>query len=386
MRAIILAAGEGYRLRPLTVHTPKVMLPVGNRPILEYVIEALRKKDVRDITLVVGYHADKIKQYFGGGRDFGVRIDYVLQKKQLGTAHALYQARCDEEFILLYGDNIIDEKCVETLLNAEKNTILASRSYRASEYGVLVREKERVVIVEKPESGEESMVFTGMGRFGPEIFDEIEKAMNEEIYDLPKVLNRNPLSIQSCSCNWMDAVFPLDLLNLNRHALQNNIRKLGGKVESATIVGNVEIGDGTVISAGAYIRGNVRIGENCFIGPNTVILGDTSIGDGASIGAQSYVENSIIMEDAQIEEGALIKNSVIGRDVSIGPRFTTVSGERDKVFGNRIYRFVGGAVVGDGAVLGAAIVVHPAVHIGSGARVSDLKVLSDDVADEESVR
>ncbi len=386
MRAIVLAAGEGYRLRPLTVHTPKVMLPVGNRPILEYVIEALRRKNVRDITIVVGYHADRVKQYFGSGRDFGVNITYVHQRKQLGTAHALYQARCDEEFLLLYGDNIIDERCVEQIMGAERNTVLVSRSNRAREYGVLVHGKDRTIIVEKPESGEENVVFTGIAKFGPEIFGEIERAMREEIYDLPKVLNRIKINYLNASCGWMDAVFPLDLLDLNRHALRGITRRLGGKVENATIVGNVEIGDGTVVGAGSYISGNVRIGENCFIGPNTVILGDTSIGDGVRIGAQSYVENSIIMEDTQIEEGALIKNSVIGRDASIGARFTAISGERKKVVGDRIYRLVGGAVVGDGAEIGAVVVLHPGVHVGAGAKIADLKVLNEDVSDGESVR
>ena len=387
MRAIILAAGEGYRLRPLTTYMPKVMLPVGNKPIMEYVIDALRDNDVKDITIVVGYRADKIKQYFGNGADFGVRINYVEQKKQVGTAHALYQARIDEEFILLYGDNMIGKECVYELLNSEVNTIIGSYSAKPSRYGVIETQGRKLMkIKEKPPINEEAIVFTGMGHFDGEIFRVTEEKMKEDIYKLPDVLNAMDIKLRVLDCGWRDAIFPWDLLELNSYSLRGNVRKLAGKIEESVIIGNVEIGENTRIGSGAYIRGNVRIGENCEIGPNSVIIGETSIGDGVRIGALSYVENSIVMSDTNIGVNAFIKDAIIGREVTAGSKFITVSGRVNRIVDKEIIEIEGSAVIGDGASLGSVVVVHPGVIVGSNARVGDLKVLEKDVSNWESVR
>ncbi len=387
MRAIILAAGEGMRLRPLTTYMPKVMLPVGNKPILEYVIDALRENNVDDITIVVGYRADKIKQYFGNGTDFGVKIRYVEQRKQLGTAHALYQARGKGEFILIYGDNMITPKCVSELLNTEVNTIIASYSSKPSRYGVIeAKGKKLVKIKEKPKIEEGAMVFTGMGHFDSKIFERIEEGMEGERYKLPDILNNMEIKIKAVDCEWMDAIYPWDLLELNSHALRSNVRRLAGKIEESIIIGNVEIGENAKIGAGSYIKGNVRIGENCEIGPNSVIIGDTSIGEGVSVGALSYIENSIIMEDTHIGANAFIKDSVIGREVSIGTKFITISNRRERIVDGEVIEVEGGAVIGDGAQLGSVVVVHPGVSVGSNAKIADLKVIEMDVANNESVR
>ncbi|MFQ6056234.1 MAG: sugar phosphate nucleotidyltransferase, partial [Methanosarcinales archaeon] len=118
MKAVILAAGEGLRCRPLTLTRSKVMLPVANKPIIEHVINACRENNIKDIILVVGYKKEKIMDYFKNGIDFGVNITYVHQKKALGTAHAILFAEklIDNEFIVLNGDNLVDEKAISDLL------------------------------------------------------------------------------------------------------------------------------------------------------------------------------------------------------------------------------------------------------------------------------
>ncbi len=386
MQAIILAAGEGMRLRPLTTYMPKVMLPVGNKPIMEYVIESLRKNYVKDIKIVVGYKADMIKQYFGNGSDFGVHIDYVEQKKQLGTAHALYQAKVNGEFLLLYGDNMVDERCVKELINSKRNTILGAYSKKPFRYGVIESSGHKLVKIKEKLPKEGALVFTGMAHLDGKIFDVIEDKMKEGIYNLPDILNYIGANIKVVDCGWRDAIFPLDLLDLNSYALRRNVRKLAGKIEEATIIGNVEIGENSRIGAGSYIKGNVKIGEDCDIGPNTVIIGDTSIGDGVSIGSFSHIENSIIMGNTHIDVGAIIKNSVIGREVFIAPRFTTISGKSKRILDNEVVESEGGAVVGDGAIIGSSVVVHPGVNIGSNSKIADNKILKEDVLNGESVR
>ncbi|OYT47556.1 hypothetical protein B6U83_04840 [Thermoplasmatales archaeon ex4484_36] len=141
MKAVILAAGEGRRLRPLTESMSKGMLPVGNRPILSYGIEALKEVGVRDIVMVVGYRREKIQNYFGDGRQFGVNIEYVVQRSRLGTAHALMQARekVDGPFLLLPGDNLFTSQGLKRLLELPEGSwgMLITESRMPSKYGVV---------------------------------------------------------------------------------------------------------------------------------------------------------------------------------------------------------------------------------------------------------
>ena len=384
MHGIILAAGEGTRMRPLTRYMPKVMVPVGNKPIMEYIIDSFRKNGIQDIIIVVGYMADKVKQHFGNGKDFGVRIEYRVQDKQLGTAHALYQAKdVDDEFILVYGDNLVPPECIMEIIDTSPNTILASMAKKPYIYGMIDTRGEVKIVKRKGMGG---LVFTGVGYFNQDIFSKIEETMNEDIYGLPDVLNRaGNIQFISSECGWEDALYPWDLLNINSRILSQTPKILAGKIEHANIIGNVEIGEGSFIGGGAYIKGNVKIGRNATIGPGTVIIGDTSIGDGVMIGALSYIENSIIMCDTRIEEGSYIKDSIMGRNCTIRPKFMAISGGRRILINSEIIDFEGGVVVGDNAVIGAGVVAHPCVKIGANAKISDLKIIRDDIEDDASV-
>ena len=147
MKAVILAAGEGRRLRPFTETMPKVMLPIANKPILEYVFDAIKKAGINEIVVVVGYKKEIIMEYF---KDYeGLKISYVFQDKQLGTAHALLQARnhIKETFLVLSGDNIIDE---ESLSNIIQDRDFRNMLYLASaglKYYSMANHKDKMVIL-----------------------------------------------------------------------------------------------------------------------------------------------------------------------------------------------------------------------------------------------
>ena len=205
VQAVILTAGEGTRLRPLTVSRVKGMIPIANRPILEYVVNALAKNNIRDIIMVVGYKKERIMAYFEDGIDFGVKIQYADQKKQLGTAHALVQAQdlIKKDFLVLSGDNIIAPEGISNLLEENKNdaSLLITHSDTPSKYGVVGLTGNRVKhIVEKPEiTGDlltkgvpsifslalwehqeksiSNIISTGIHRFHPKIFKHIEAIM-----------------------------------------------------------------------------------------------------------------------------------------------------------------------------------------------------------------
>jgi len=183
MKAVILAAGEGKRLKPFTEDMPKVMIPLANKPILEYVIEALSKNGIHDIILVVGFKKERIMDYFGNGQKYGVRIDYVIQERQIGTGHALLQAEnyLDNDFLVLPGDNIIDKKSVESIAQTKgHNALLIEKSITPSKYGVVQIKNDVIAgIIEKPVIADANQVSTGIYRFSLSIFDVLKEAMKE---------------------------------------------------------------------------------------------------------------------------------------------------------------------------------------------------------------
>ncbi|MFY1113399.1 MAG: sugar phosphate nucleotidyltransferase, partial [Methanosarcinaceae archaeon] len=151
MKAIILAAGEGLRCRPLTLTRSKVMLPVANKPILEHVINSLEENGVKDIILVIGYEKERIMDYFEDGLNFGVNIKYVEQKAQLGTAHAIKQAKKligpdDTAFLVLNGDNLVEARTIADLLSKCEGdaSLLTVKMEETEGYGVVLTEGKKV--------------------------------------------------------------------------------------------------------------------------------------------------------------------------------------------------------------------------------------------------
>ncbi len=339
MRAVILAAGEGLRCRPLTLTRSKVMVPVANKPLLEHIISAVAENGIRDIILVVGYKKERIMDYFGDGLDFRVNISYVFQDAQLGTAHAVKQLRrlVEGDFLVLNGDNLVDANTIADLLTGRSGsvTLLAVEREQTLGYGVVISDGSRVKkILEKPKEVVSHLVNAGIYIFSPEIFDEIDKTPLSEsgeyaITDTIQQMINDDRSVNMVTSRsmWMDAVHSWDFLKANAVVLVDCRRKLSGTIEeSAVIRGNVVIGENSLIRGGCYIVGPAIIGRNCDIGPNTVILPSTAIGDNTSIGSSVEIQNSILMNDVRIGSNSYISNSIIGANNTIGPHLSTEVG------------------------------------------------------------
>lgn len=339
MKAVILAAGEGLRCRPLTLTRSKVMLPVANKPLLEHIINAVAQNDIKEIILVVGYKKERIMDYFGDGVDFGVKISYVFQGAQLGTAHAVKQVKeyVDEDFLVLNGDNLIDAGTIADLLAGRSGavTLLAVEREQTLGYGVVMSENGRVTkILEKPKEVVSHLVNAGVYIFSTEIFDEIDKtplsetgeyAITDTIQQI--ILKEKSVSLVESRSTWMDAIHSWDFLKANAAVLEGCKRILKGTVEKgATIKGDVALGENSIIRGGCYIVGPVTIGKNCDIGPNTVILPSTAIGDNTSIDSSVEIQNSILMNDVRVGGNSYISNSIIGANNTIGPHFSTEVG------------------------------------------------------------
>ena len=397
LKAVILAAGEGRRCRPLTQTRSKVMLPVGNRPFMEHVINALAENGIHDLYIVVGYQKERVMDYFEDGVDFGVNITYLEQNELLGTAHALGKAvdYIDEPFLVVNGDNLIDSRAVSELISARgDNVILAALRRHSGDYGVLMVEQERVkAIVEKPGRPCSGILNTGAYKFSPEIFQDIHNTPLSErgSYELTETISQMiaggreivPLIGKGV---WADAIFAWDLLHANAMALGLKDMNIEGEVEEgAKIKGPVEVGEGSIIRSGSYLVGPVSIGEDCDIGPGVVILPSTSIGDSARIGPHSEVRNSIIMNDARIGSGAIVSDSVLGASSILGDQMVVESGLCVVELEEAFLRAEFGAILSDNVTVGARVMAHAGTVVGSGARIDSGCIIRGQIERESRV-
>ncbi len=269
MKAIVLAAGEGSRLKPFTATRPKVMIPVGNKPILEYVINALQESGIIDIILVVGYKREKIMDYFSDGHKWGVNITYVEQYQQLGTAHALRQAShlIKDHFLVINGDTVIDASAIKEIMRYQSGdaTMLTVTVDKAQKYGVVQTQNHLVKsIQEKPAHKEAgNTVNAGVYCFSPKIFDflefmDISERGDYEITDAIKKMIENGIPVRAVHTNatWMDAAYLWDLIELNAATLARQKAENHGTIEEgAHVIGAVNVGENTTIRSGCYIVG-----------------------------------------------------------------------------------------------------------------------------------
>ncbi len=388
-QAVILAAGEGQRLRPFTASRPKVMIKVANRPLLQYVIEALAKNGIRKLAIVVGYKKEQIQDFFGAGERFGVDISYVVQKQQLGTAHAIKQSQplVKGHFLALAGDSLVEPQTIAPLLKSAANTILVTQKENASKYGVVGYEDGRVTsITNGHESEEFQWVSTGNYYFDERIFDFIGQEVDQNEVFRNMLSEGVIISAVRTSGQWLDIAYPWDILQVNDTALQTLRPQIAGTVEHGVYMkGPVSIGKGSVIMANSYLSGPLLIGENCRIGPNACVFASSSLGDNVTVSSFCEIRNSVIEDGVTIGPSSLIVDSVIDRSTSIGSHLLTRSEEVEVKVEGEYHKVIIGAMIGENCLLGDFITVNPGVMIGNSARIKPLRHVMENIADRSIV-
>lgn len=218
-KAVILAGGQGLKMRPFTYEMPKAMIPINNRPVLEYIIENLRRNDIREIILSIGYLGDKIKEYFGDGSKFGVKITYQIQKKETGTIEPLLQAQKligNDPFIYYYGDVLTAIDLIDMadfhLAGGAIATVAITSVRESSNWGVVRLKGNKVLsYLEKPSSRKDlsHLINAGIYIFEPEIFNYIKPGMTRIEKDLiPELVERNMLNGYIYDSEWYDVGNP----------------------------------------------------------------------------------------------------------------------------------------------------------------------------------
>ena len=375
MKAIILAAGEGSRMRPLTYTRPKVMLPIANKPILEHLLIEAREAKITEFIFVVGYHDEQVRDYFGGGDKWGVTIDYCSQRRQLGTADALKMVKglISGNFLVINGDIVVSRKDIKRLASKGNNTVSVAAVEDTEDLGVVELSGDKVVrIYEKVEKPPSRMANAGLYLLTPDIFDAISRISKSprgeyEITDSLQLMidNEEYVSYQEISY-WLDISYPWDLLPANESLLGGIKPQNLGEVEKNVVMkGKVSIGKGTVVRSGSYIVGPVMIGQDCDIGPNCYIRSYTSIGDNCHIGAATEVKNSIIMKGTKVPHHNYVGDSIIGEGCNFGSGTKIANLRLDKedimVAGIATKRRKLGAIIGDGVETG----INASINVGS---------------------
>lgn len=411
MKGVILTAGEGTRMRPLTLSRPKTMLPVGGKPILQYNIEALKEAGVEDITLIVGYHEDVIKKYFGDGAELGVKINYITQGERLGSAHAIgtLSGSITGAFIILNGDILVGSQLIKDLTHkfesSDAKTILTLIEVEdPTPFGVVELEGDKIMdLVEKPspEEAPSNLINAGIYLFDEDIFLAIKKTEisprgEYEITDSIKIQienNNAVLGIQSDD-KWMDIGRPWELLDINEHYLHDMENQILGEIEEGvTIHGPVFIGKNSIIRSGSYIMGPVRIGENCDVGPNSFMRKHTCLGDNVRVGNAVEIKNSIIMDDTNVNHLSYVGDSIIGAKCNIAAgtnianlRFDdkniklTVKDQRIDSGRRKL-----GVIFADGVKTGINTSFNPGVKVGLNSRIGAGSIISKDIPSNKIV-
>lgn len=388
-QAVILAGGEGQRLRPFTVTRPKAMLYLGGKPILAHVVEALARNGIRDIIVVAGYKREQVFDYLGSGEQFGVKITYVTQEKQLGSAHALAQAQgaTEAEFMVLSGDNLIEPETIAEFIKVNPDAVLVKRVENPVGYGVVSVDGGLIRSVEeKPRVAASNIVNTGIYAFTKQVFDFIEPDLG-----IPDVLNSliakgHAIKAVETDSTWLNVVYPWDILSVNSAVLEHVQASVGGTIEAGvSLKGQVSVGKDTIIRSNSYIMGPVVIGVRCEIGPNVCIMPATTVGNNVVISPFTTVRNAVIGADVNIGPGSIVQGSVIDDGCTITGHFTTCVGQSQIMVDGDCHAVNVGAMLGAGCSLGSGVVAQPGVILGNYSQVQSLKLISGRLPDRSLV-
>jgi glucose-1-phosphate thymidylyltransferase len=333
MKALILAGGSGTRLRPITHTSAKQLLPIANKPVMFYGLEAIREAGITEAGIVVGSTAAEIRDNVGDGSSFGLHVTYLQQSAPLGLAHAILIARDylgDDDFVFYLGDNFIVGG-ISSLVTAFRETkpdarILLTRVPEPRSFGVAVLDAAGRVtgLEEKPPQPKSDLALVGVCMFSPSIHQSVRQIRpsrrNElELTDAIQWLIDGGYLVQSeiISGYWKDTGNVGDLLEANRTVLETMESRCLGTVDAASeLIGRI------VLEAGARVKGSRILGP-AIIGAGTQVVDSyigpfTSVADACVI-AGSEIEYSIILRGASIRGVGRIQASLIGRDVEVSP-------------------------------------------------------------------
>ncbi|WII36417.1 sugar phosphate nucleotidyltransferase [Paenibacillus thiaminolyticus] len=370
MKAVIMAGGKGTRLRPLTLHTPKPMVPLLNRPCMEYALDLLRSCDIYEIGVTVQYLPEVIRNYFGDGSDFGVKLHYFEEESPLGTAGSVKHAASflDETFLVISGDALTDFNLRDAIeFHRQKQaiaTMVMARVASPLEYGVVMTDDDGRVtrFLEKPGWSEvfSDTVNTGIYIMEPELLERVPDGVSYDfsLQLFPQLLEEGlPLFGYAAEGYWSD----IGTLQQYRQTQYDMLdRKVAVRIQAAEPMPGLFVEEGVRLPSRIRLIGPSYIGAGCTLHPSCSIGPYTILGAGNVIFPHSALERSIVWNGcsigsrAELQEALLMERTQVGQDVRIQE----------------------GAVIGSGCALGDKSVIRPEVKLWPGKRVDRLRTVN----------
>ncbi len=407
MKAVLLAAGAGERLMPLTASRPKHLIKIAGKPILQFCLEAVKKAGINEVIIVTRYMSEAIRSYFSDGEKLGLKITYLEQGKLSGTGNAAEVAEpyIDGDFVLIYGDLLFDQDAVKNILKKFRNgsnaaVVTVVQVDRPENYGIVEQDSEGKVkrLVEKPAVGKapSNLANAGIYAFSKEVFNGIRRTKASirgewELTDAITLLveeGKTVCTLELSKGDWFDIGRPWDLLDANDWALKHMEHRVLGKVEQgAHLIGPVTVAESARVRSGAYIEGPAFIDEEADVGPNCYIRSGTSLGKKVRIGNAVEIKNSLIMDGTHIGHLSYMGDSVIGEKCNLGAgtivanlRFDNGNVEmtiKGKVVDTGRRKL--GVVMGDKVKTGIKSMFMPGVKVGDNAWVGANLVVEQDL-------
>jgi mannose-1-phosphate guanylyltransferase/phosphomannomutase len=370
MKAVVMAGGEGTRLRPLTSNQPKPMILVGNRPVMDYIIELLKRYDFTDIVVTLHFLPQLIRNYFGSGSELGVSISYVTEEEPLGTAGSVKNAEehLSETFLVISGDALTDfdlKKVVEYHRKKKSMvTIVLKKVENPLEYGIVITDESGRIerFLEKPSWGEvfSDTVNTGIYVLEPDIFEYIPEGkpfdFSKDLF--PLLLEKGfPLYGYIADGYWCD------IGNLDQYRKANMdllLGRIGFEPAGIRTKKDVWIGEGALIDPEANLEGPAIIGQHVRVEKRATIGEFSVIGHNVAIQEGAHVHRAIIMDNSFVGSHAVLHNCIVGRNVEIKKG---VRVEERSIIGDE-------SIIGEDAVISHDVKIYPFKTVEAGAAVN----------------
>jgi mannose-1-phosphate guanylyltransferase/phosphomannomutase len=370
VKAVIMAGGEGSRLRPLTSNQPKPMMPLANLPMMEHIVALLRRHGFDEIVVTLAFMPNAIRTYFGDGSEFGVRMVYATEEQPLGTAGSVRNAMdvLDERFLVISGDVLTDIDLTEIVkFHTERDALATIGLVRVAdplEFGIVITHEDGSIerFLEKPTWGQvfSDTINTGIFMLEPEIFDFIEPGrpvdFSAEVF--PALLEaEKPLFGAVAEGYWEDVGTPEAYLSAHKDVLDG---KVTIEIPGFRLEHGVWLGDGAEIHPDARVDGPAVIGENCRVEPGARLGEYTVLGGNVRVREGVDLERVVVHDNAYLGPGVRLRGTVVGRACDLR---TNARCEEGVVLGDECF-------VGDNAVLGPGVKVYPFKTVEAGAVVN----------------
>jgi mannose-1-phosphate guanylyltransferase/phosphomannomutase len=369
MKAVVMAGGEGSRLRPLTIGRPKPMVPMVSKPVMAHILDLLKRSGFDEVVVTLHFMPEVLQSYFGDGRSLGLKIHYAIEETPLGTAGSVKNAQeyLDEPFLIISGDAVTDIDLQGVVdyhqSKGAEATLTLYRVPNPLEYGVIITDADGKItqFLEKPSWGEviSDTVNTGIYMIDPRVLDLIEEGVktdwSKDVF--PKLLEAGrPLYGHVADGNWTDVGDIGEYMRASGDVLYHRVEteELGEHIG-----GDIWCGEDVEIAPDAQLYGPIYLGHEVKVKGGVIIHGPTVIRDYTIVDNRAHIDRSIIWRNCYIGEGAEVRGAVIGRQCTVKSRAVVFEGV---VVGDN-------SIIGEGAVLHANVKIWPEKEIEPGATV-----------------